>query len=217
MSTLKLKGCSQFRQRVALATLAGRAIRITDIRYRDEKPGLRPEEVNFLRLLEKLTNGCVIEINETGTSLYYKPGVLAFGHANEIKHDCGSARAMGYFIEGILPLAPFGKRPLHLTLYGITNDERDQSVDGFRNVSIRLLKHFGLHEGLDLKVLKRGAPPKGGGEAVFSCPCVRALKPIDLVDEGFVKRIRGVACASPSRWPRKLCCVRSWLFVCSLH
>lgn len=93
-----------------------------------------------------------------------------------------------------MPLAPFGKRPLHLTLYGVTNDELDQSVDGFRNVSVRLLKHFGLEEGLDLKVVKRGAPPRGGGEVVFRCPCIRELKPIDLTEEGFVKRIRGVAC-----------------------
>jgi hypothetical protein len=28
--------------------------------------GLRDYEVSFLRLLEKLTNGCVVEINETG-------------------------------------------------------------------------------------------------------------------------------------------------------
>ncbi len=194
--TLKLRGAAQFRQRIALATLAGRAIRIEDIRYQDEKPGLRPEEANFLRLIEKLTNGCTIEINETGTSLFYRPGVLAFSHPGELRHDCGSARSVGYFLEGIVPLAPFGKRPLHVTLYGITNDERDQCVDGFRNVTVRLLKHFGLEEGLDLKVLKRGAPPKGGGEVVFTCPCVRQLKPIDLTEEGFVKRIRGVAYAT---------------------
>lgn len=193
MTTLQFSGCMQLRQRVALATLSGKTIRIKDIRYRDEKPGLRPEEANFLRLIEKLTNGCVIEINETGTSLFYKPGVLAFGHPNEIRHDCGTARSIGYFLEGILPLAPFGKRPLHLTLYGITNDERDQSVDGLRNVTVRLLKHFGLVDGLELKVQKRGAPPKGGGQVTFSCPCVRELKPINLTDEGFVKRIRGVA------------------------
>ena len=91
---LKLRGAAQFRQRIALATLAGRAIRIDDIRYDDEAPGLRPEEANFLRLIEKLTNGCAIEINETGTSLLYRPGVLAFSHAGEIKHDCGTARAV---------------------------------------------------------------------------------------------------------------------------
>ena len=44
-------------------------------------------------LIEKLTNGCRIEINETGTSLYYKPGVLAFGHPGDLVHDCGTSRS----------------------------------------------------------------------------------------------------------------------------
>jgi RNA 3'-terminal phosphate cyclase-like protein len=64
---LKFSGCGNFRQRLVCATLSGKAIRISDIRVDDEKPGLRDFEASFLRLLEKLTNGCVVEINETGT------------------------------------------------------------------------------------------------------------------------------------------------------
>lgn len=64
---LKFKGCQHFRQRLICSTLSGRAIRIDDIRAADpESPGLRDFEASFLRLLEKLTNGCVVEINETG-------------------------------------------------------------------------------------------------------------------------------------------------------
>ena len=49
-------------------------------------------ETNFLRLLEKLTNGTRVEIGYTGTSLVYKPGVLVGG---KVEHDCGTARAIG--------------------------------------------------------------------------------------------------------------------------
>lgn len=63
---LKYRGCQCFRLRLLLATLSGRSIRIDDIRAGDESPGLRDFEASFLRLLEKLTNGCVVEINETG-------------------------------------------------------------------------------------------------------------------------------------------------------
>lgn len=40
---------------------------------------------------------------------------------------------------------------------------------------------------------KRGSPPLGGGEIFFSCPCVRALRTIDMTDVGRIKRIRGIA------------------------
>jgi len=44
-----------------------------------------------------------------------------------------------------------------------------------------------------LQIKKRGAPPGGGGEVFFKCPMVQQLKPILLIDEGKVKRVRGVA------------------------
>ncbi|KIY96878.1 hypothetical protein MNEG_11082, partial [Monoraphidium neglectum] len=62
---LRFKGSQQFRQRLVFATLSGRPIRIDDIRTRDSSPGLRDYEASLLRLLEKCTNGCVVEINET--------------------------------------------------------------------------------------------------------------------------------------------------------
>lgn len=63
---LKLKGSAHFRQRLVLATLAGRPLRIDDIRASDQRPGLRDFEANLLRLVEKITDGCSIEIDETG-------------------------------------------------------------------------------------------------------------------------------------------------------
>lgn len=63
---LRFRGSQQLRQRLVFATLSGRTVRIDGIRERDESPGLHDYEANLLRLLEKLTNGCVVEINETG-------------------------------------------------------------------------------------------------------------------------------------------------------
>ena len=40
--------------------------------YYQEDTGLRDYEVSLLRLVEKVTNGCVVQINETGTSVYYR-------------------------------------------------------------------------------------------------------------------------------------------------
>ena len=142
---LKFRGCAQFRQRLVLATLAGRRLRVDGIRDRDpEAPGMRDFEASFLRLLDKLTNGCRIEINETGTSLRYTPGVIVGG---ALEHDCGSGRAMGWFVEGVLPLLPFAKKPTTLALSGITNDDLDISVDLLRTVTLPTLVHFGIGEG----------------------------------------------------------------------
>lgn len=43
------------------------------------------------------------------------------------------------------------------------------------------------------QVVRRGAPPLGGGQVIVRLPVVKHLPPISLTDEGMVKRIRGVA------------------------
>lgn len=59
-------------------------------------------------------------------------------------------------------------------------------------MTIPNLQKFGLEDGLELTIKKRGAPPEGGGRVIFKCPFIKALKPIQLVDMGQVRRIRGV-------------------------
>jgi RNA 3'-terminal phosphate cyclase-like protein len=190
---IKLRGAQHFRQRLLLATLAGTPLRIDDIRASDSRPGLRDHEASFLRLLEKLSNGCAVEINETGTKLRYKPGVLVGGR--DLVHDCGTGRPIGYFLESLLVLGLFGKKPLTATLKGITNGGKDPSMDTFRTTTLPILKHFGVPtESLELKIVRRGAPPFGGGEVRLKVPMVTAsLTAVAWVDEGMVKRVRGVA------------------------
>ncbi|CAG8455460.1 7422_t:CDS:2 [Cetraspora pellucida] len=187
---LKFSGHNYFRQRLILAILSGKPVKIDKIRSNDSDPGLKDFEASFLRLLEKVTNGSIIEINYSGTSVLFKPGVITGG---TISHDCGTARAIGYFLEPMIALAPFSKDPFNLIFFGITNDNVDTSVDIIRTAVMLQLKRFGIEEGLELKISKRGAPPLGGGEVNFKCPVVKSLKPIQFTDEGRIKRIRGIA------------------------
>lgn len=185
---MKVRGCRNFRQRIVLATLSGRVLRIDGIRQDSETPGIQAFEASFLRLVDKLCDGSRIEINETGTKLRYAPGIATNGR---VEHRC-EGRGIGYFVEGILPLVVFGKRDLTLTLTGMTNDAMDHCVDTLRTVTVPLLASFGV-QGAALQIKSRGAPPQGGGEVVLTVPVVRELAPVDMTDFGLVKRIRGVA------------------------
>eukprot|EP00947_MAST-08B_sp_MAST-8B-sp1_P004605 g4605.t1 len=176
-----------------MSTLSGRPVKVVGINERRQNPGLQGFEASFLRLVDKMTNGTQVRINETGTELRFTPGVVVGGR---ITHDCGLQRSMGYFLECIIPLAIFAKKAVHLTLTGITNDDMDLTVDTLRTTTLPLLRHFGVSGDIQLQIKKRGAPPSGGGEVIFVCPIVKQLEPIHLVEEGFVKRVRGVAYAT---------------------
>ena len=59
-------------------------------------------EVSFIRLLDCLNNGSCIEVNETGTALLYRPGILMGGR---IEHSCPLSRGIGYVLSLSLSLS----------------------------------------------------------------------------------------------------------------
>jgi len=77
-------------------------------------------EVNFLRLIDKLTNGTNLDVNETGTDLYFQPGLLIGG---VIDHECCKLRSIGYYLELIIMVAPYCKKGIQITLRGVTNNQ----------------------------------------------------------------------------------------------
>lgn len=224
MSTLKFDdGATQLRLRLICSLLSHRPLLIRNIRSDalESAPGLQPHEASFLRLLDKMTNGTKIEINSTGTQLRFKPGVLLGGeieYKTPIGADLPLNKGIGWYLEGILPLACFGKEPLNLMMEGITDglNDMDPSVDYLSSSIIPLMKRFGIgsddeEDGdrpLQLKVLKRGAAPLGEGRVSFYCPIMSSskgvksqmLQSLDFVNTGKIKRIRGkaISCKIPS-------------------
>eukprot|EP00993_Chasmostoma_nieuportense_P001589 NODE_2457_length_1171_cov_21.766284_g2341_i0.p2 GENE.NODE_2457_length_1171_cov_21.766284_g2341_i0~~NODE_2457_length_1171_cov_21.766284_g2341_i0.p2 ORF type:complete len:365 (-),score=99.26 NODE_2457_length_1171_cov_21.766284_g2341_i0:65-1159(-) len=181
-------GCRYFRQNIIVATMSGKEVQINDIRPKDTKPGLKDYEGNFLKLINRLTNGCRIVINDVGTRFTYRPGVITGGI---FQHECHCDRGMGYWLEALMLLAPFAKQPTKVTLTGVTNHPLDIGVDVIRLVTIPLLGKFGVHA--TLKIERRGAAPLGGGRVVFTCEPVRSLTPAEFLYPGKVKRIRGLS------------------------
>jgi len=226
MTITRLRGAESFRARLVLATISGRPVRIDGIREDDAvAPGLREHEASLLRLLEKVSRGAAVEINETGTTLRYRPGVLVGG---AVEHECPASRGVGYFVEALLLLGLFGRKPLRATLRGVTCGGLDGSADAWRTVGLPLVRRclgVGVQKAaspgdanfaaaaadaaaaalgggtvaagdLALRLVRRGVPPLGGGEVVLDVPCVRCLPPLTLLDEGAVRRVRGVAFAA---------------------
>lgn len=164
---LKFEGYNYLRQRLVLATLSGKPVRIEKIRSDDENPGLRGmtwkqhfdsfestthhlrhgrfrNEVSQLagedhqrfrhwnqlyryawRAVDPATHLQKGWHHELGTSILYRPGAIEGGR---IEHDCGTDRSISYFLEPMVALAPFSKKPFVLILQGITTDHIDPSV-----------------------------------------------------------------------------------------
>ncbi|KAN0122264.1 18S rRNA biogenesis protein [Hyaloscypha variabilis] len=200
-------------QRLVLSTLTGRPIHVSQIRSSSPtNPGLAPHEISFLRLLDSITNGSVIQISYTGTTLTYMPGLITgsvgTGGGGDIvrcvlPETC--RRGVSWFLLPLCMLAPFSKGPVNVRFEGegvITSatETGDVCVDTLRTAVLPLYEQFGiLGSKLELKVLQRscaGSGGKGGGGVVelrFGSQ-VRLPKTLHLNrSPGRVKRIRGVA------------------------
>ena len=53
-----------------------------------------------------------------------------------------------------------------------------------------------VDDGLELKIQRRGSAPGGGGQVLFRCPIRRSLRAQQFLDQGKIKRIRGIAWAT---------------------
>lgn len=69
----------------------------------------------------------------------YRPGAIEGGR---IQHDCGTDRSISYYLEPMIALAPFSKKPFVLILEGITTDHVDPSV---RQIRFFLKKKKGVY------------------------------------------------------------------------
>lgn len=200
--TKTFSGAMFLRHRIVLATLASTTIRIKDIRSDDaSSPGLAPSEISFIRLIDKITSGAVIQINDTGTTLLYKPGTLIGG--DRISHDCHTSRGISYYLEPLIMLAPFCKQAIFITLRGSTHSETDACGDNIAQVTIPLLRRLTTSASLApaVEVRRRalatdtnGENSGKNGEMTFRCDVLTSKIPaVDLIDAGVIKRVRGIA------------------------
>jgi RNA 3'-terminal phosphate cyclase-like protein len=242
-SSVVYDGAECFRSRIILSILSGKPIRIQNIRSDSTKYaqkdyfgtgrhsgvhmiGLTDDEVAFLRLIEAVTNGTSIQINNTGTCVQFKPGAILGG---KVKFECpgtsngsNSNQHLGYYLEMLIPLAPFSKNPFEITLEGVTymdddyifeDDRKPLSVDMLRIVAPLILGQFGIDKhNVKIQIDKRGWAPLGKGSVTFSCPVLSPVsfgpgtplmmhlnsiqapivKDLHTDVKGKIKRIRGI-------------------------
>ncbi len=192
----ELEGSNLFRLKIAYSFILNRPIRLSNIRAESVNPGMTQYEINFLRLVSEISNGTKININQTGTGFTLIPGTITNNYWVELVFECDKSRCITYYAEGLIPICLFGKESLHIKLKGITNNLIDNSVDSFKMSTCVLLQKLIVGDTVEFKINKRGVLPKGTGEVYFKIPIITGLAPFDWINEGKIKRIRGVAFTS---------------------
>lgn len=197
-------GGALVRVALALSTLMGKEFKVTNIRAGREQGGLKAQHLTAIKALKEITGAETNEIDLGSTELYFKPGKFKRG-MYEI--DIGTAGSITLLLQALILPALFASAKVTLKIKGGTCGKWQASVDYLQLVLLPQLQRFAGR--IELKILKRGYYPAGGGEVVVEISPKYSItkfvnletfleeikfkvQKIDLVNKGRLEQIRGV-------------------------
>lgn len=148
------------RTALALSTLTGQPFTIINIRKGRPVPGLKAQHVTCVKALEKLCNARSENCSIGSETLAYWPGKVK---SQTLSVDIGTAGSITLLLQSLVVPALFANGKVRLKMVGGTDVSWSPSIDYFSQVFLPHLLPFA--EGIELKLLRRGYYPAGGGNA----------------------------------------------------
>jgi len=178
---------------VSLCTVLGQELRLTNIRARRDKRGLRPQHRQAVTACADMCGG-EVERAEVGSSeIVYRPGQRIRGGAYE--WDIGTAGSTTMLAMSLLLVGCFADKPSVFTLKGGLFQDFAPSAHHMRGVLLPLLRRMGLDA--ELLIKRPGYVPEGKGILEVKVkPAKAGLRALVLTDQGRVTGVRGIALSS---------------------
>ncbi|MBN2468950.1 MAG: RNA 3'-phosphate cyclase [Deltaproteobacteria bacterium] len=181
------------RDAVPFSILLGKDLRITNIRAKRMKPGLRAQHLKALEAATQLCRGQVTGAEIGSKEITVTPGDCI--HGGTFRWDIGTAGSATMVASCIMLLALYADKPSVYKITGGLFQDFAPSVYHMQYVLLPLLKKMGAE--LAVRIIRPGYVPKGGGLIeVTGIPMMSALTPLALLDRGTVKKVLGIALSS---------------------
>jgi len=178
---------------VSLCTILGQELRLTNIRAKRDKRGLRPQHQQVVTACASLCGGEVERAQVGSSEITYRPGRSIRGGAWE--WDIGTAGSTTMLAMSLLLVGCFADKPSAFTLKGGLFQDFAPSAHHMRGVLMPLLRRMGVDA--ELSVKKPGYVPEGKGILEIRVkPAKAGLRPLMLTDQGKVTCVRGIALSS---------------------
>ncbi|ACX72816.1 RNA 3'-phosphate cyclase [Methanocaldococcus vulcanius M7] len=175
------------RTSVSLSALTQKPVKIINIRKNRRNPGLAPQHVAAIKAVKKLCNAEVYGLNVGSMEIIFIPSKIS---PKNFLIDIGTAGSISLIIQTIVPLALGVDKAFTLKIRGGTDVRMSPPIDYVKNITLKILKNFGVMT--NLKVLKRGFYPKGGGEVVIEIKPSK-IKNFDLIEHSKCEVVEGIS------------------------
>jgi RNA 3'-terminal phosphate cyclase (ATP) len=178
---------------IALASLLGQGLHITEVRAKRDKPGLRAQHLKAISACREICGG-VVEKAEIGSKeVIYRPGAEIKG--GNYAWDIGTAGSTVMLAEAILPVACFANGAMTFRVEGGLFQDFAPSAYHMCYVLLPILARMGVDA--EAEMIRPGYVPRGGGIIeVRVKPVKHGLKPLRLLEQGQITELKGTAISS---------------------
>ncbi len=146
------------RTAVAVSLILGEPVRVYNIRANRRNPGIRPQHLAAVKIMEKISGGRAEGLSIGSSEIVFHPGDVREG---EYSIDIGTAGSVSLVLQTLLPPVLYHKKTLSVRIKGGTDVPWSPTVDYVRYVYLPSLR-----APVEVEVRRRGFYPEGGGEVV---------------------------------------------------
>lgn len=147
------------RSAIALSCITKKPIHLENIRKNRKVPGLRPQHLTAIKILQKIANAEIFGAKVGSTDLKFIPGKI---ESLKLVEDVGTAGSISLILQVLIPVVAISQKTLDLTIKGGTNVSWSPSIDYTNQVLREAYSRMGID--CSIQINKRGYYPKGSGE-----------------------------------------------------
>ena len=181
-------GGQVLRTSIALSALLTRKIHIANIRAKRPNPGLRPQHITAVRAVAALCDAETSGLQIGSADLLFSPRKTVSG---SFRFDVGTAGSISLVLQALMPAAAFSSSGTEFDITGGTDVRWSPTIDYVRFVILPTLSRLGY--AAELKLMRRGHYPKGGGRVSMKIQRCKGLNSLTLMKRQGVKEVRGVS------------------------
>ncbi len=180
-------GGQLLRMATTYSCILQKPIHFINIRGKRRKPGLRPQHLATLKAAASMCSADLRGAGIGSTEIEMRPGALR-GGSHSI--DIGTAGSVSLMLQCLAPLMIFNNEPSTLTIRGGTAVKWSPPIPFIKNVVYPALGEMGAD--IDLRLVRHGFYPRGGGEVTVDSRPVKALKPF-IPGSPSVTEVKGIS------------------------
>ncbi len=151
-------GGQVLRTALALASIIGADISISNIRANRPNPGIKAQHLASIETLAKMCDANVEGLHKGSKQITYSPMEI---RGIDLCIDIGTAGSITLLLQCIMPAAIYSKENVKLIVKGGTDVAWSPSIDYLQNVTSKALQKMKYKSNMEM--IDRGYYPEGGG------------------------------------------------------